>query len=68
MSRARNVNHVETGLVAGGKVIEAWVQSFPKDGDVLILTGAAIRVDRIPDLIAMLQGMHDGETAGTTET
>jgi hypothetical protein len=61
MSRVRTVRSVETGLAAGGKVIEAWVQSFPKDEDVLILTGAAIRVDRIPDLIAMLQDIHDTE-------
>lgn len=63
MSGVRSVHQVETGLTASAKLIEAWVQDFPNDPGVLILTGSAIRVERIPDLIAMLQKIHRIETA-----
>lgn len=67
MSGVRRVHQVETGLTASAKLIEAWVQDFPKDPQVLILTGTAIRVERIPDLIAMLQEIHRIETAADTK-
>lgn len=62
MSGVRSVHQVETGLTTSAKLIEAWVQDFPNDPKVVILTGAAIRVERIPDLIAMLQEIHRIET------
>jgi hypothetical protein len=62
MSGPRNVRHVETGLSTNAKLIEAWVQDFPDDPNTLILTGAAIRVERIPDLIAALEEIHRIET------
>ena len=62
MSDPRNVRHVETGLANNAKLIEAWVQDFPGDPSTLVLTGAAIRVERIPDLIATLEEIHRIET------
>lgn len=68
MSGVRNVQQVETGLTTSAKLIEAWVQDFPDDPRVLILTGAAIRVERIPDLVAMLQEIHRLETDTDAKT
>lgn len=62
MSGVRSVHQVETGLSTSARLIEAWVQDFPDDPKVVILTGAAIRVERIPDLVAMLQEIHRIET------
>lgn len=67
MSGPRNVRHVETGLSTNAKLIEAWVQDFPGDQNTLILTGAAIRVERIPELIAALEEIHRIETGPGTK-
>jgi hypothetical protein len=65
VSTGLRVRHIETGLT-NGRAIEAWIKPTDKDGDVLVLTGAALRADRIPELVAMLNELHAEHVAGTS--
>ena len=60
-----NVHDIETGL-SSPKGMQAWVRNglAPNDPDIVVLTGGALSIDAVPDLIDMLEKLQKEYVSG----